>query len=288
MKPRDRISFSAIVDRPKLTLPDDARIAVWTIVNVEDWDIENPMPRQVLTPPWGQNLQPDVPNWAWHEYGMRVGFWRIVQCLQTYGITPTLAINGRVIESYPRVAEAALEAGWEFMGHGYVQGPMHKLDDQRAVIRKTIDVIKEFTGKAPRGWESPGLTETLETVDFLAEEGIEYIADWVIDDQPFKISTRAGSIYSVPYTLETNDITMMALQHHDSDTMLKRGKDQFDRLYAEGETSARIMAISLHPFITGAAHRTRYLEELYAYIAEKPGVKMWTGEQILDWYKSAV
>jgi len=287
MKPKDRITFSAIVDRPKLEMPDDARMAVWTILNVEDWDIKNAMPRQVLTPPGGQPLQPDLPNWAWHEYGMRVGYWRIAECLRIYGITPTLAINGRVIKSYPRVAEAALEAGYEFMGHGYIQGPMHKLDDQREAIRKTIDAIKAFTGKAPRGWESPGLTETYETVDLLAQEGIEYIADWVIDDQPFEILTSAGPIYSVPYTVETNDITMMALQHHDSEVLLKRGKDQFDRLYAESETSTRIMAISLHPYITGAAHRIKYLEELYAYISEKPGVKMWTGEQVLDWYKSA-
>lgn len=100
MKPKDRVAFSAIIDRPRLPMPDDARMAVWTILNVEDWDIENPMPRQVLTPPWGQPLQPDLPNWAWHEYGMRVGFWRIAECLKTYGITPTLAINGRVIETY--------------------------------------------------------------------------------------------------------------------------------------------------------------------------------------------
>ena len=285
MKPRDRVAFSAIVDRPPLTLPDGARMAVWTIVNVEDWDIENPMPRQVLSPPGGQSVLPDIPNWTWHEYGMRVGFWRILAALQGAGVTPTLAINGRVIETYRRVAQAALEAGWEFMGHGYVQGPMHEVDDQREVIRRTIAAIKKFTGKPPRGWESPGLTETYETIDLLAEEGIEYIADWVIDDQPLQIATRAGPIYSIPYTVETNDITVMALQHHSADEFLKRGRDQFDRLYAESAEITRIMAISLHPYIIGVAHRIGYLEELYSYIAARPDVKMWTGEQIIDWYK---
>jgi peptidoglycan/xylan/chitin deacetylase (PgdA/CDA1 family) len=287
MKPKDRVSFSALVDRPPLKLPDGARMAVWTIVNVEDWDIENPMPRQVLSPPWGQPLLPDIPNWAWHEYGMRVGFWRILAALAAAEVTPTLAINGRAIESYPRVAQAALEAGWEFMGHGYVQGPMHKVDNQREAIGKTIAAIKAFTGKAPRGWESPGLTETYETVDLLAEEGIEYIADWVIDDQPFEISTSAGPIYSIPYTLETNDITVMALQHHASDEFLKRGIAQFERLYAESAETTRIMAISLHPYISGVAHRIGYLEELYRHIMSKPDVKMWTGEKIVDWYKEA-
>jgi len=188
--PRERVPYSAIVDRPPLKLPDGARMAVWTIVNVEDWGIERPMPRTVLPPPMGQPLLPDLPNWAWHEYGMRVGFWRLYDCMRKYGITPTLAINGIVCRTYPRVAQAAKDAGWEFMGHGWVQGPMHKVEDQRTAIRDTVAAIRQFTGKAPRGWESPGLTETDETIDLLAEEGIEYVADWVFDDQPAYIRTR--------------------------------------------------------------------------------------------------
>ncbi|HET9042386.1 MAG TPA: polysaccharide deacetylase family protein, partial [Burkholderiales bacterium] len=187
--PRERVPYSAIVDRPPLKLPDGARMAVWTIVNVEDWGIERPMPRTVLPPPMGQPLLPDLPNWAWHEYGMRVGFWRLFDCMRKYGITPTLAINGIVCRTYPRVAQAAKDAGWEFMGHGWVQGPMHKVEDQRTAIRDTAAAIRQFTGKAPRGWESPGLTETDETIDLLAEEGIEYVADWVFDDQPAYIRT---------------------------------------------------------------------------------------------------
>src|SRR5687767_7509892 len=99
--PKDRIPYSAIVDRPPLKLPGGARLAVWIIVNVEEWSIERNMPRTVLPPPYGQALQPDLPNWAWHEYGMRVGFWRFVEVLQKFGIKATLATNGSVIKSYP-------------------------------------------------------------------------------------------------------------------------------------------------------------------------------------------
>jgi allantoinase len=261
-------------------------MAVWTIVNVEEWSIERNMPRTVLPPPMGQPLQPDLPNWAWHEYGMRVGFWRIMHVLASAKITPTMAVNGSVLKSYPRIAEAAREAGWEFMGHGYVQRPMHHVEDQRQAIRDTIAAIREVTGKPPRGWESPGLTETYATVDLLHEEGIEYVADWVLDDQPVKIRTSKGEIVSVPYTLEVNDIPLMALQHHASDELYLRGAAQFDRLYAESvaSESARVMAISVHPYITGVPHRIGWLEKLYAHVAAKPGVLMWTGEQILDWY----
>lgn len=285
--PRERVPYSAIVDRPPLALPDGARMVVWTIVNVEDWGIERPMPRTVLPPPMGQPLLPDLPNWAWHEYGMRVGFWRLYDCMRKYGVTPTLAINGIVCKTYPRVAQAAKDAGWEFMGHGYVQGPMHKLEDQRAAIRDTMAAIRSFTGKAPRGWESPGLTETYDTIDILAEEGIEYVADWVLDEQPVYIGTRKGPVVSVPYTVETNDIPMMLIQQHGSEEMLRRGIDHFERLYAESATITRVMAISVHPYISGVPHRIGYLERLYAHIAARPGVLLWTGEQILDWYRGA-
>jgi len=290
--PRERVPYSAIVDRPPLKLPGGARMAVWTIVNVEEWSIERNMPRTVLPPPQsgtaGQPLQPDLPNWAWHEYGMRVGFWRFIDVLKKYALKATLAINGSVIKSYPRIAKAGLDAGWEFMGHGYVQRPMHHLEDQRAAIRQTIEEIKSFTGKPPRGWESPGLTETYDTIDFLAEAGIEYVADWVLDDQPCVIQTASGPIVSVPYTVEMNDIAMMVLQNHPSEEWLRRGIDHFDRLYLDSEQHTRVMAISVHPYITGVPHRIAYLERLYEYILQRPGVMMWTGEQILDWYRKEI
>jgi allantoinase len=141
-----RAPYSAIVDRPALKLPDNGRMLVWLIVNVEHWSMERAMPRTVLSPPMGQPLLPDLPNWAWHEYGMRVGFWRLYDALNKRGIVPTMATNGIVCDSYPRVVEAALEKNWEIMGHGFVQGPMHKLENQQEAIQATMDTIKRFCG----------------------------------------------------------------------------------------------------------------------------------------------
>jgi len=288
MTPRERLDYSAIVDRPALKLPDGARMAVWTIVNVEDWGIERPMPRTVLPPPMGQPMLPDIPNWSWHEYGMRVGFWRLFDCMRKFGIVPTLAINGIVCRTYPRVAQAAKDAGWEFMGHGWLQAPMHKVDDQPGAIRETIETIRAFTGKAPVGWESPGLTETYETLDHLAAAGIRYVANWVVDDQPLYLRSAHGTVVSVPYSLELNDIAMMVVQNHPAGELLQRGKDQFDRLYEESAGTMRVMAVAVHPYITGVPHRIRYLEALYEHMRAKPGVVFWTGEKIHDWFRSAV
>lgn len=282
----DRVPYQAIVDRPALRLPDGKRLAVWVILNVEEWRIEKPMPRTVLPPPMGQPLLPDVPNWSWHEYGMRSGFWRQHKALTDRDIPTTLAINGNVCTSYPRVAQAGLDAGWEFMGHGFLQGPMHKLEDQKAAIAQAVKTISDFTGKPVRSWESPGLTETEETLDLLCEAGIEYVADWVIDDLPETIATPHGTITTVPYTVETNDITVYPLQQHRSDEFFNRGRDQFDRLYEEGAENARVMAISIHPYVTGVPHRIKYLEQLLDYVLGHEGAVFMTASEIGDWYTS--
>jgi peptidoglycan/xylan/chitin deacetylase (PgdA/CDA1 family) len=285
---RARIPYESIVHRRALRLPRDARVAVWTIVNVENWSPAGPMPRAILPPPMGQPLLPDIPNWAWHEYGMRVGFWRFVETLQSRGLKATFAVNGSACGIYREACVAARDAGWEFMGHGFVQRPMHKVDDQQRAIADTMRAIADLTGKPPRGWESPGLTETDETLDVLAEAGIEYVADWVLDEQPVAIRTATGSIVSIPYTVEINDVVISAVQQQPSDEILRRGRDQFDRLYQDGAKAPRVMAISIHPYLTGVPHRIRYLEALYDHILGHDGVVMWTGGEILDWYRAEI
>jgi peptidoglycan/xylan/chitin deacetylase (PgdA/CDA1 family) len=284
----DRIPYQALIDRPKLNLPDGKRIAVWIILNVEEWRIEGAMPRTVLSPPMGQPLLPDVPNWSWHEYGMRAGFWRQFKALTDRNIPTTLAINGSVCQSYPRVAAAAREAGFEFMGHGFLQGPMHKLENQSETIKRAVDTITSFAGKPVRSWESPGLTETAETLDLLRLHGIEYVADWVIDDLPQDVDTPHGRVTTIPYTVETNDIVVHALQHQPSEQFLRRCVDQFDRLYLEGADNARIMAISIHPYITGVPHRIKYLEQALDYVIGHDGVALMTASEIGDWYRGAL
>lgn len=282
---RDRVPYQPIVSRPPFRLPNKAKVAVWTIVNVENWLPETAMPRTVLSPPMGQPLLPDLANWCWHEYGMRVGFWRFLEVLKQRGIRATFAVNGTACTEYPEACQAAHQAGWEFMGHGFVQKPMHRVEDQATAIRQTMDAITALTGKPPRGWESPGLTETEDTIDLLAQAGIEYVADWVLDDQPVPIKTRHGPMVSVPYTVEVNDVVISAVQQHASDELLRRGRDQFDQLYKEGATIPRVMAISIHPYLTGVPHRIRYLEALYDHILSHDDVMVCTGAEILDIYK---
>src|SRR5262249_23477353 len=134
---RKRLDYASIVNRRALSLPGNARVAVWIIVNVENWSPSGAMPRTILPPPMGQPLLPDLPNWAWHEYGMRVGFWRFLDALNDRNLKATFAVNGSACTVYGEACEAAHRAGWEFMGHGLVQKPMHKVEDQKAEIAAT-------------------------------------------------------------------------------------------------------------------------------------------------------
>src|SRR6202012_731558 len=172
--PFQRLDYQASIYRPKLALPGGKRVAVFLVVNIERWDIDRTMPRQVLTAPQGASVIPDLPNWAWHEYGMRVGFWRLKAALDAHGIAPSMTINGTVPEAYPRVAGAARDAGWEFMGHGFRQIATHLVEDQRAMIRRAMDALRAACGHDVVGWLAPGLTETSDTPDLLAEAGIRY------------------------------------------------------------------------------------------------------------------
>jgi len=284
MLPRERADYSAIVDRPPLKLPSGARIIFWTIVNLEVWDIGKPMARQVLAPPTGETHLPDVPNWSWHEYGMRVGFWRLRKVFKELGISPTCTLNARVCETYPAVVKTCIDDGWELNAHGYDQVPMHEADDQRGVIMKSMDIIEKFSGKRPRGWFGPGLTQTFDTLDYLSEAGVEYIGDWVLDDEPVTLKTTHKPVVALPYNFEIHDIVLMALQHHTSDIMYVRAKDQFDWLYAEAVERPKVMAIACHPYLSGVPHRIGHVKRTFEELLARDGVVAWSGDKILDWY----
>lgn len=282
-----RAEYLPTIDREPLSLPGDARLAVWVVVNVEVWDFHAPLPRTVLPYPQGVPVVPDVANYGWFDYGLRVGIWRLKDALDQQGIRATMSLNGVLCETYPRVVDECLKSEWELLGHNYIQRVMSKEPDERAAIRKTKELLEEVSGKPMRGWMGPGLSETEQTLDILAEEGVEYVADWVNDDLPYRLKTGSGSLYALPYSLEVNDIVVHLVQQHPSPEMFERARDQFDTLYKEGATGARVMCVSVHPYISGASHRIKYFGQVFDYMKQHEGVRFMTGGEILDWYLAA-
>ena len=150
-----------------------------------------------------------------------------------------LAINGSALAAYPPIVRAALERDWEFMGHGFTQRNMQKVETSAPTSARPARSIAKATGKPPRGWLGPGLTETWETPDLLVEEGYDYVADWVLDDQPVWLKTRGKPILNLPYTQECNDVAMMLIQHHKASEYRDRALDQFEQIYADAADSRR-------------------------------------------------
>jgi peptidoglycan/xylan/chitin deacetylase (PgdA/CDA1 family) len=284
MHPRERLAYSPIEGRAPLRLPKGVRMVIWPVLALEEWDMGRPMARMVISPPQGQPQQPDHPNWSWHEYGMRVGFWRMKKMFERLGVNPTVTLNARVCETYPAVVEACLKNKWEINAHGYDQVPMHKLDDQRAVIGKAMEIISKFCGQKPRGWFGPGLTQTFDTLDYLSEAGIEYIGDWVLDDEPVTLKTSHKPVVALPYNFEIHDIVLMALGNHGSDMMYERALDQFNWLYDEAAERPKVMAIACHPYLSGVPHRIGHVQRTFAELLARDGVVAWDGAKILDWY----
>ena len=258
---------------------------MYLIVNIEEWDIEKPLAREYVSSPAGVKTVPNIPNWAWHEYGMRVGVWRIMDALEKRRIKASAALNARVCEGAGEpVARAMLQAGWHFMGHGYAQAAMHVVEDQQAVIQQSFSVLKQYTGKAPKGWLGPGLHETLDTLDHLAQTGFKYVCDWPMDEHPVAMNTRTGAMMAMPYSLELSDLPLMVVHQHESEVWLKRAMAQFDRLYEEGARQPRVMSLSVHPYIMGVPHRIQYFEAAYDYMMAKDDVWFATADELYDWF----
>lgn len=278
-----RYDYSPIITRKPFKLPGQARVAVWVIPNIEYFDIGLPLPSSMVS----RQIVPDVKNYGVRDYGARIGVWRLMEVLDRHNIKGTVALNSDVCEHYPIIIEEGKKRGWEFMGHGTTNSiHLHGLTEteERQVISRTLDTIARSSGERPRGWLSPGLSETFHSPDILAEEGVKYLCDWCSDDQPYTMRVRKGSLISIPYTQDINDIQIFIEQHLTPAQFYEVVKDQFDTLYSEGASQARVMAIALHPFIIGAPLRIGWLDKALKYISSHEKVWFATGWEIASWY----
>lgn len=280
-----RFDYSPISRRQPLRLPDGARIAVWIVPNIEHFHYDKPA--MSLTPMTMQ-LKPDVLNYAWRDYGVRVGIWRLMEIFDRQGVAITAAINSEACEHYPQIVEEGKRLGWEWMGHGLNNSSLFTgmpADVERGLIDTSLATIAKHTGKRCRGWLGPALTETDNTLDLLADAGVEYVADWCNDEHPYRMKTRSGSMTALPYTLEIGDIPIFLQHGGTGEDFYRILADQFDTLFEEGKTHPRVMCVAVHPFLVGHPFRARHLERALKYMKTREGVWFCTGGQLLDCYK---
>ena len=281
-----RFDYSPIADREPLRFPDGARVAVWVIPNIEHFHWDKPSTSVTAVT---AHLKPDVLNYSWRDFGVRVGIWRMMEVMERRGVKGTVALNSEVCEQYPRIIEAGNQLGWEWMGHGSTNSVLFNdqpEDEERGLIRDIVSTIADGTGTAPKGWLGPALSESFNTPDILAENGIEYVCDWVNDEQPYPMNVKSGSLISMPYSIEINDIPTFLDRGLGAEEFYRMVVDQFDVLYEDGAASGRVMAICLHPFLIGHAFRAKYFDKALDHITRRKEVWVTRGGEINDWYRA--
>jgi allantoinase len=272
--------YSPIVRRPPFSFPNGARVALWLIPNIEFFALTDMIPASA----GGGGKVPDIPGWSSRDYGNRIGVFRLMEVMDRYDVRGTVALNANLCAQHPEIIEECQKRRWEFMGHNETNTKrLNEVPEgeDAAIVRRTVKTITEATGVAPKGWLGSGLQETWNTLDQLVDNGIEYVSDWCNDDQPYQMTLEDGrTIMSIPYTHELNDKPAFENRHMTADqfeTMIKR---QFDVLWREGETQPRVMAIALHPYLTGLPHRIGALDSALEYVCQHEGVWRATGAEI--------
>ena len=288
MRRSNRYDDTYIHERKPFKWPGNKTLAVWIVPNVEVWHYDSPVGQAVTPNP--TNRVPDVVNFAWREYGIRVGLWRIADVLDALGAKATVALNSQVCETFPKAMDEMKKRGWEFMGHGTTNSESLgglTAEKEREVIAHVLKTIEQATGRRPRGWLGNGLTQTHNTLDILAESGVTYCGDWNNDDQPYPMKVKTGKMFALPYCMEINDIPLFMRKGYTGDQYYRSVIDQFETLYAESEKQPRVMGIPLHPMITGQPLRIKYLERVLAEMKKHDKVWFATAGEIVDAYHRA-
>jgi len=288
--------YSPLPARPPLRWPNGARVALIITLNLETWDLVKDTDKPyyaggpAILPDVLPGNVPDFPNFTWREYGQRVGIFRLFETFDSVGVTPACTVNAETCLRRRAMVDAAVARGCEILAHNYEQGELlsdyaHDPARERDVVLRTLDVYEQTLGRKARGWLSSSLRGTLQTADILAEYGCVFYCDLMNDDQPYLVSTPHGPIVAVPYSNEINDFTIITRRGHTTDEMRDILIEELSVLHAEGEKTARLMNVGLHPHVSGRAYRQRALREFCEY-AKSLGDDVWwaTREEIADYY----
>lgn len=280
------LEYSAIVDRPATKWPQGKQLAVYFILNVEHFELGTTYAHTVS----GKQSGLDYRNYAWREYGLRVGFWRIMDCFSSMGVPLTHLLNSQIVVNYPRIAEAIKAANAEVLAHGRSNSE-HVVDmireEEASVIREVTEILSSHFDQPIRGWLSPWIAQSEHTLDLLADAGYQYVLDFSVDDQPVRLSTEQNSIVAMPYSVELNDTPALLARMQTAASFEEMFIDQLEMFLTLSEEQALVMAVPLHTFVFGQAFRLRRLYRMLSYL-QQPEIaeKVWitTPNAIMDHY----
>ena len=258
IKYHDRYAFSALPDRPLYDWPGGKRLAVCLCNNIEWFSFMTGLGSDHTQPGAAQTTR----NYAWRDYGNRVGLWYLFDLLDELGLPASHNLNAAVLDNCPQIVDRIRARGDEVIGHGLTNSERQDIMDEateRAMIEATTDAISRHFGAPPRGWLGPYIVQSDVTLDLLQEAGYSYMLDWPADDQPFWMKTRTGRILSVPYSIELNDSPAQVFRHHTGREFEEMIIDHFDEMLVQSRKYPLVFNIVLHPFVIGQPFRLHAL-----------------------------
>lgn len=288
----DRYDWSAMRDQKPIAWPNGARVALWVIPMVE-WfplDMKN-SPFKV--PGAVERIYPDYWTYTMRDYGTRIGIYRIMRVLDKLDIKSSVALNSAVAERHPYLVEQINKREWEIIAHGVDMDKTHhselSIGEETQLVEQSLKTLRGISKQKIRGWLSPAKSQSMNTPDLAAARGIDYMCDWANDEMPYPFRTKSGDILAMPHPLEMDDQHILINLRQSEAAFVAQVQDQFDWLYNEAaDGNGRIMAISLHSWVSGQAFRAKPLAEALGYIINRKDVWSATGSEIVDVIKSQV
>ena len=278
LKGHGRFDYAAIGERLRFTWPGGARLAFYIGFNLEHFAFGEGL---------GATLAPSAPtdvlNYSWREYGNRVGAWRCLDLFDDLALPVGALVNTALFDHCPQLVQAFAERGDELIAHGHSnaerQGGWPEADE-RALLRHCRERMQEAHGRAPQGWLSPWISESPLTPDLLHETGYRYTLNWCHDDQPVPMRTRSGgTLWSVPYPQELNDIPMIVARQMDAKDFAQMIIDQFDEMLEQTQRGddppSLVMGLALHPYLVGQPYRLRHLRRALKHVVAQGGSQVW-------------
>lgn len=265
----ERYHYVPINRRKQFDWPGGKRLAVFIAVNIEHFPFGEGMGHALAHP----QPEPDVMNYAWRDYGSRVGIWRLLEEFSRLELPFAALLNTALLDYAPPIVEALKQVDTEIVGHGRSNGERQSQWDEateRAMIAAVTNDLTEAFDQQPAGWMGPWVAESRVTPDLLAEAGYRYTLDWGMDDQPVWLNTRAGGrILSIPYPRPSNDIALLHGHHVTPRAYTEILIDQFEEMLAQSQEVPLVFNLSLHPFLVGQPFRLRALRVFFEYLTSK-------------------
>jgi peptidoglycan/xylan/chitin deacetylase (PgdA/CDA1 family) len=259
----------------RFSWPDNARVAVTLTFDFQGGEDVRPLADGTR----------DHEEYTQCEYGPHTAIWRILRILEDEGVSATFLTCGAIAERFPDAVRAIVAKGHEIAGHGYHHEVARNLtiEQEREVMRKTVEMIRGRTGHRPMGWRS--CTQSPNSLELLMEHGFLWNSNSFSHDLPFLWESGGRVLVELPRQPFGDGRTY---QHRNNDAgnpndTLVIWKAMFDEFHEESKFAPAYCPFQFHPYISGRPGRAKVLRTIIQHMKQAGGVWFGTASKVARW-----